>query len=355
MRILIVTPNWIGDAVAAQPMIARLAERFPGARIDALAPRWVGPAMAAMAEIHEVIENPFGHGTLALWARWRFARQLAGRYDAAWILPNSLKSALIPWFAGIPMRVGYTGEARHLLLSTRHILNTTTNPLQAERYAQLAELPGAARPGPLPHPRLQVRPADLITTLRQHNLDQASQPVVFCPGAEYGPAKRWPAAHFASVARQLGTSGQAVWIMGSHKDRAVGDEIVAACAPDTPILNLCGITGLAEAIQLIAFARLVITNDSGLMHVAAAVGVPLIALFGSSSPGYTPPLSEQARVLTLNLECSPCFKRQCPLGHTDCLNRLTPDQVMSSAQDLLQQRRSNALQHAMTSLLQPVR
>ncbi|WP_319239861.1 lipopolysaccharide heptosyltransferase II [uncultured Propionivibrio sp.] len=325
-RALIVAPAWIGDTVMAQPLFMRLRERHPGLILDALAPPWVAPVLRRMPEIAEVIDNPFAHGELALTDRYRLARTLARRgYDAAYILPNSLKSALIPWLAGIPERIGFTGESRYGLINRRHTLDKAALPKMVERFAQLAERPGAPLPRPVPDPRLAATPE---TTLAALALSRPAKLAVFCPGAEYGPAKRWPAAHFAALGDRLAALGYGVWLLGSGKDRAVGDEIVRLAA--TPPANLCGSTSLAQAIDLIALADVVVCNDSGLMHVAAAVGRPLVALYGSSSPGFTPPLTPRAQILSLELACSPCFKRECPLGHLDCLNRLDPERVLAA-------------------------
>lgn len=282
-----------------------------------------------MPEIRHLIDNPFGHGELSLKARWRLARQLAHEsYDQAYVLPNSLKSALVPFLASIPERIGFLGESRYGLLNRRHRLDKTALPLMVERFAQLVENPGAPLPRPLPSPRLVSTPSQQAATLASLGLEPPRRLVVFCPGAEFGPAKRWPAAHFAALARHLAERGHGIWLLGSPKDRPVAEEI-AALAPGT-CHNLCGTTNLEQAVDLIALAELVVCNDSGLMHVAAALGRPLVALYGSSSPGFTPPLSNQAAILSLDLPCSPCFKRECPLGHLDCLNRLDPGRVLDA-------------------------
>lgn len=349
-RALIVAPAWIGDTVMAQPLFMRLKAQFPELALDALAPAWVAPVLRRMPEIGEIIDNPFAHGELALSARYRLARQLSARgYRRAYVLPNSLKSALIPWLAGIPRRIGFTGEARYGLINQRHTLDPAALPKMVERFAQLAEAPGAPLHRPLPNPRLVSAQAQQKTTLAALNLSRPPEKIaVFCPGAEYGPAKRWPARHFAALADELTGRGYQVWLLGSAKDRAIGDEIIARSAsagPDaahaasaitahthenTALRNLCGRTSLTQAIDLIACADFVVCNDSGLMHVAAALDRPLIALYGSSSPAFTPPLSPRARVLSLNLACSPCFQRECPLGHLDCLNRLDPQRVFAA-------------------------
>ena len=333
VRILIVAPNWIGDAVAAQPLFMRLATRRPNVVIDALAPSWVAPALEAMPEIRKVIANPFGHGAFKPLERWRFSRSLAGQYDEAYVLPNSWKSALIPLFAGIPVRVGFVGEGRYGVLNRTHKLDEKALPLQVERYAVLAETPAQPLERPLPNPRLERGPADIAATLAALGLAAEPRPVVFCPGAEFGPAKRWPETHYAELARELAALGHPVWILGSRKDMPVSAGI-ARLAPDA-VRDLCGRTNLAQAVDLIAHARAVVTNDSGLMHVAAALGTPLVAIFGSSSPNYTPPLSPKAEVMWLHLECSPCFKRECPLGHLNCLKQITPESVLARARPML--------------------
>ena len=328
-KALIVAPSWIGDTIMAQPLFARLHAKFPGLQLDALAPSWVAPVLQRMPEIAEVVDSPFGHGQLSLKARWRLARELAARrYDAVYVLPNSLKSALVPFLAGIPRRIGFTGESRYGLINVRHDLDKSALPLMVERFGQLAEAPGMAVPKPISHPKIRSTATDQEQTLAALGHGRSTRFVAFCPGAEYGPAKRWPAAHFATLARSLGERGYRIGLFGSPKDRAVADEI-CALAPGL-CDNLCGATSLEQAIDLLALADLVVCNDSGLMHVAAALGRPIVALYGSSSPGFTPPLSDQADILSLNLECSPCFKRECPLGHLDCLNKLSPEQVLAT-------------------------
>ncbi len=329
MKFLIVAPSWIGDTIMAQPLFARLQAKHPGLQLDALAPRWVAPVLRRMPEINEVLDNPFGHGQLDLGGRWRLGRQLAqSGYDAAYVLPNSLKSALLPAMAGIPRRVGFTGEGRYGLINCRHTLDKAALPLMVERFAQLAESPGSTLQRPVDHPVLRSTAADQEKTLAELGMTRPDKLLAFCPGAEYGPAKRWPARHFAELARLLAADGYAIWLFGSAKDQAVAEEINDAAPGLTQ--NLCGTTRLDQAIDLLALANLVVCNDSGLMHVAAALGRPLVALYGSSSPGFTPPLSAQATILSRQLDCSPCFKRDCPLGHLDCLTQLTPDLVLDA-------------------------
>jgi len=328
MRLLLVAPNWIGDTLLAQPLLARLRTRHPGLRIDAIAPEWTAPVLRRMPEIDEVIEVPFRHGELALGPRLRLARRMQRRrYGEAIVLPNSFKSALVPFLARIPRRVGFRGEARYGLLNVRHRLDESALPLMAERYLQLAEAPGRPVERPVPAARIEVDEANLLITVSRLGLDRSQPVVALCPGAEYGPAKRWPARHFAALARALASRNRSVWLVGAPGDRAIGEEIAHLSAGEA--LNLCGRTDLGAAIDLLSVAEAVVTNDSGLMHVAAALGRPLVALYGSSSPAHTPPLAPRARIVKLEIECSPCFARECPLGHFRCMNELSPERVLS--------------------------
>jgi len=328
-RILVVAPNWIGDTLLAQPLFARLHQKLPGLKLDALAPAWTAPVLARMPQIDEVVESPFGHGELELLDRWRLGRQIRTlRYDQAIVLPNSFKSALVPWFADIPLRVGFVGESRYGVLNIRHKLDAAALPLMAERYAKLAEPPEAPPVRPLRAVRLEVNQASLVITLSRLGLNRSREIAVLCPGAEFGPAKRWPATHFAELARVLAARGLAVWLIGSVKDKPVADEI--AGLSEGAALNLCGRTDVGAAIDLMSLATVVISNDSGLMHVASALGRPLVAIYGSSSAEHTPPLNPGAQLVKIDIECSPCFARVCPLGHFRCMNDLKPERVIAA-------------------------
>jgi heptosyltransferase-2 len=234
----------------------------------------------------------------------------------------------VPWFAGIPVRTGWRGEMRYGLLNDLRLLDEAALPLIVERYAALAQPAGEALERPVPAPRLAVDPVSRHATLARFGLGTTSPVVALAPGAEYGPAKRWPARHFATVARHYARQGYQCWVFGSAGDAAVAAEIAALCGE--PVVDLAGRTSLAQAIELLSVADRGVTNDSGLMHVAAALERPMAAVFGSSSPAHTPPLSGKARVISLQLACSPCFKRECPLGHTNCLETLDPARVLSA-------------------------
>ena len=327
---LIIAPQWIGDAVMTEPLLRRLAAR--GERITVAAVPWVAPVYRAMPQVAEVLVLPFARGGVQWTARRAYAAGLRGRFNRAYVCPNSLKSALIPFWAGIPVRVGYSGELRFGLLNRR-----LPNPPQNSRPPMVAFYSALSGETGVDHdrPALQVAPGAIAAVLAPRGL-QAQGFYVVAPGAEYGPAKRWPAAHFAAMAAGL---EQPVLLLGSAKDDVVCTEIAEAVNALRPghCVNLAGRTSLDEAVALIAGAHAMVSNDSGLMHVAAAFGVPQVAIFGSSSPLHTPPLNPAATVLWLKndpayqppLDCAPCFKRECPLGHTRCLNDITPDKVLS--------------------------
>jgi heptosyltransferase-2 len=334
MRTLIVAPAWIGDAVLSHALLVRLKARYPDCAIDILAPAWVLPIYRLMPEVADTFENPFGHGQIALGARLRMARELAVRgYARAYVLPNSFKSALVPWMARIAQRIGYVGEMRYGLLTDARRLDTAALPLMAERFAWLAQAHDAPLQRPIPHPRLLADAAACAALLQRLGLSRPLKLACFCPGAEYGPAKRWPERYYGDLARRLDAEGYAVWLLGSRKDATVGETVVEASGGIAR--NLCGVTALDDAVLLLSMANLVVTNDSGLMHVAAALDRPLIAIYGSSSPGFTPPLSEAARVVNLELPCSPCFERVCPLKHFNCMVQLTPDRVHAQIRALI--------------------
>jgi heptosyltransferase-2 len=315
-RILVVAPNWIGDALMAQPLLARLREKRPGVQLDLLAPEWVAPVARRMPEVDEVIAAPLRHGALQLGRRWKLGRSLKARgYRQAIVLPNSWKAALVPFLADIPLRSGYVGESRYGLLNL--LYRKRDDPMH-RHYARLSEAPGQPLAEPLPLPRLAVDAAQVAATQARFGL-AGRRYAVLCPGAEYGPAKRWP--YFAELAARL---ERPVVVLGSQND--------APAAAGLGGTNLVGRTTLDEAMDLLAAAEVVVSNDSGLMHVAAALDRPLVALFGSSSPEKTPPLppagSTKTRVLWLKPACSPCFARECPLGHFRCMRELSVDQVL---------------------------
>jgi len=320
--------------VMAQSLFKTLAAARPEAPIDVLAPGWSLPVLARMAEVRRGIEIPAGHGQFALAARWRLGRALRGEgYARAIVLPRSLKSALVPRFAGIAERVGYRGELRYGLLNDIRQLDKSLLTQTVQRYTALGLPRDAALPPAIRHPELRVDAQAQRQARQRLRLDDPRPAIGLMPGAEYGPAKQWPLDHYAELAAQLAREGRQLWVFGGARDRDAGERIAAgakAAGIDGAVRNLAGETSLAEAIDLIAACAAVVSNDSGLMHVAAAVARPLVAIYGSSTPDYTPPLSDRAEILYLGIDCSPCFARVCPLGHTRCLKDIAVADVRTA-------------------------
>lgn len=316
--------------VLAQCLFKAIRADDPGAHITVLAPAWSAPLVARMPEVAARADMPLGHGEFGLRARYQLGRALRARkFHQAIVLPNSFKSALAPLFAGIPRRTGYLGEQRYRLLNDiRRLPAEVPPPVTARKFVALG-LPADADTvtADIPRPALAVDSAAVMATAARFGLDATATVTALCPGAEFGPAKQWPARHFAAVAERRLEQG-AVWIFGAAKERGIAAEINRLCAGRCA--DLTGRTTLGEAVDLLSLARHTVTNDSGLMHIAAAVGCRVIAVYGSSSDTVTPPLTDRARILNLRLDCSPCFRRVCPLGHTDCLNRLAPDRALAA-------------------------
>ncbi|MCO7553481.1 lipopolysaccharide heptosyltransferase II [Metapseudomonas otitidis] len=337
MKILIVGPSWVGDMVMAQTLFQCLKARPVDCEIDVLAPEWSRPILERMPEVRQALSFPLGHGVLELATRRRIGKTLAGQYDQAILLPNSLKSALVPFFAGIPKRTGWKGEMRYGLLNDIRTLDKARYPLMIERFMALAFEPGAELPQPYPRPSLRIEAQSRDAALGRFGLGLDRPVLALCPGAEFGEAKRWPAEHYAKVAEVKIRAGWQVWLFGSKNDHPGGEDIRMRLIPGLreEVVNLAGQTSLAEAIDLLSCAEAVVSNDSGLMHVAAALNRPLVAVYGSTSPQFTPPLAEHVEIVRLGLECSPCFERTCRFGHYNCLRQLKPRPVIEALERLV--------------------
>jgi heptosyltransferase-2 len=343
-KVLVVGPSWVGDMVMAQSLYRLLRQRAPGIEIHVLAPAWSLPVLQRMPEVARGIELPIGHGELGLGRRYVLGTQLrAERYAHAIVLPRSAKSALVPWFAKVPLRTGYRGEWRYGLLNdVRHL-----DPRLDQTVKRFVALGRSARDetfSPLAselRPKLGVDHANLQRLQRAHHLEPGATSVALMPGAEYGPAKRWPIAQYAELAARLAGNGIDVLVLGSAKERELGECLVA----DSPrVRNLCGRTTLADVIDLVSAAAVAVCNDSGLLHVAAATDTHVVALYGSSSPSFTPPLTDAKTVLYLGIECSPCFARECPLGHLRCLREIAVSTVLEAVHACLRERSQGCAQ-----------
>ncbi|GHA03340.1 lipopolysaccharide heptosyltransferase II [Arenicella chitinivorans] len=334
-KYLIIGPAWVGDMVMAQSLFIDIKSREPDAQIDVLAPAWTAAMTDRMPQVGELIAGNFNHGKLSLGERIRLGKSLRDRgYSNAIVLPNSLKSALVPAVARIPQRTGWLGEQRWGLLNDIRRLDKQRWPMTVQRFIALGESKAAPVRAidKVPPPLLEVDANAVLTVLQANQLDTEKPILVLCPGAEFGPSKQWPAAHYAAVAKAYLQLDWQVWLMGSDKDVLVCDEINGASGGQCHVL--AGKTSLPEAVDLMSLASLVVSNDSGLMHIAAALQKPLVAVYGSTDPGHTPPLSHNHAIARLGLDCSPCFKRECPLEHLNCLTQLSPQRVIELSQTL---------------------
>lgn len=344
MKIFVVGPSWVGDMMMSQSLYRTLKALHPAATIDVMAPAWCRPLLEKMPEVDNAIPMPLGHGALAIGERRRLGKQLKENgYTHAYVLPNSLKSALVPFFADIPKRTGWRGEMRYGLLNDLRPLNKEAFPLMVERYVALAYDKQKVQkatdlPQPLLWPKLSVTENDIATTLSQFSLSTQRPAIGFCPGAEFGPAKRWPHYHYAALAQKLITEqGYQIFLFGSQKDKEAGEEIKQALTPDAreTCFNLAGETSLEQAVNLIASCKAVVSNDSGLMHVAAALERPLVALYGPSSPDFTPPLSHKARVIRLITGYHKVRKGDAEQGYHQSLIDIQPEKVFAELANLL--------------------
>ncbi len=328
-RTLVIGPAWIGDMVMAQSLFMALKRQAPERAIDVLGPPWAPALLARMPEVDRAIAAEIAHGELALGKRWRLGQSLrAARYDHAIAMSRSLKSALIPWFARIPRRTGYRGEPRYPIVNDMRELNTTDLAQKAQHYVALG-LPAGAHSraaATIDYPRLSIDEANRDALVEKHALSLRRPIVALAPGAAHGPAKRWPASHYALLARELAAYGYDCWIFGGDVDRDTGRE-VAAAAPEHCV-DFCGKTRLVDVIDLMSLARTAVGNDTGLTHMASAVVPQVVALYGSTHPAYAPPLCARPTSLWLGLACAPCKQKECPLGHTFCMRDIPVADVL---------------------------
>lgn len=343
MKMLVIGPSWVGDMMMSQSLYRTIKAIEPAAEIDVMAPAWCRPLLDRMPEVNHALPMPLGHGALGLGERRRLGYALReNHYQRAFVLPNSFKSALIPFFANIPQRTGWRGEMRYGLLNDMRILDKQAFPLMVQRYVALAYEAGKIKsatdlPAPLLWPKLQVS-EDEIASISQSFSLQTSRPIIgFCPGAEFGPAKRWPHYHYAALAEKLIADGYQVALFGSAKDHPAGEDIRLSLTEQAQswCLNMAGKTSLDQAVVLIGSCQAVVSNDSGLMHVAAALNKPLVALYGPSSPDFTPPLSQHAKVIRLITGYHKVRKGDAEQGYHQSLIDIQPEQVYQELSQLL--------------------
>jgi len=324
-RLVVVAPNWLGDAVMALPALADVLHASSGTTVTIAARPSVAPLFRLVGGVSDVLE-------LARGAAWReVAGLLRGRgFDAALLLPNSFHAAWTAARAGIRERWGYVADWRGPWLTRRVARPGRVH--QAAYYQHLTSALGFTA-GPL-FPSLEVSDADRERSaelLRSAGWDGRAPMVVLAPGAAYGGAKRWPAASFGAVAAAMARDGLVPVLIGTAADAQAGREVCAAAGGDVPVLDLIGRTDLPTLTAVLAVSRGLITNDSGAMHLAAAVGVPVTAIFGPTDETATYPLGRAPHtILTHNVWCRPCMLRECPLRHR-CMRGVTPEAVTEAA------------------------
>ncbi len=332
MKILVVGPSWVGDMCMAQVLFKLIKEKYPKALIDVLAPQWTKALLDRMPEVNESISLPFGHGEFQFKKRRAFGKELkAHGYDWALVLPNSWKSAVIPWAADIPKRTGWLGELRYGLLNDNKKLVKKDYPLMIQRFAAMMDFSQSAiEKEKLPIPQLIADQSNQEILLAHLKLDLSKPVLALCPGAEFGVSKIWPAEKVAEVADYYLNQDWQVWLLGSPNDQKIAEEITQRLKISTENFhNLVGQTKLADAVDLIALADLTLANDSGLMHIASALNKKVVAIYGSTSPEFTPPLGHDTHIVKIeNLYCSPCFQRTCKEGHLRCLKDISADRVI---------------------------
>ena len=322
----------------SQALFMCLKKEEPDSQITVMAPNWTRPLLDRMPEVDHSIDMEIGHGELGLIARRKLGKSLRGsNFTRAIVLPQSFKSALVPFHADIPLRTGWRGEWRNLLLNDCRSPRDAEFPLMVQRFTALAYPERKTPPAEIPTPRLVTDAESTATAISKFCLVLDSKVLAICPGAEFGAAKQWPSEYYAELSNSMLARGWQVWLLGSANDELIAESILADI--DNRYLeqcqNLVGRTNLAEAIDLMSLSSTVISNDSGLMHVAAALMKPVVAIYGSTSPDFTPPLTKKVKLLTTNIECRPCFKRECPYGHLRCLTELKPELAIASLESFL--------------------
>lgn len=332
-NILVITPSWVGDCIMIQPFLALLKKHFTSCKITILAPPWTIDLTRHMIDADDFIECPIPWKKWQIKQRWEMAQEIKKHhFTRAYILPKSIQSALIPFWAKIPIRIGFLGKLRYGLLTHIHPLNPGDMPCVVARFSSLAYDDPSSAPEDGPLPKLFSLENNRRRLLQKLSLFTSQPVIALCPDAEFGPSKEWPIEHFIQIASYYGIRGYQIWILGSEKAQAYGDQIVQEA--DTGI-NLCGKATLNEIIDLLGLCNIVISNDSDLMYASIALNRPTIALYGSSTPDRTPLFAQNAHTISVNLPCSPCFRRQCPFKHTNCMAQISPALVKEKIDELL--------------------
>ena len=337
MNILIIGPSWVGDSVMAQSLYIQLKKEDPDCNIDVVSPPWTVSIMERMPQVSRNIVSPFLHGDIKLISRNRFGKSLKKfNYDRSIILTNSFKSALVPYFAKIPIRTGWLGEFRYGLLNDIRKLDPTKNHLMVEKFVSLSLQDNNYFLESLDFPLLTIDLVNQKNVLSKLSIDSSLRSLAICPGAEFGPAKQWPPEYYAEVARAYIDRGWNILCLGSPNDQETGEQIESFqnLNKENKFYNLIGKTSLNDAIDILGLCDRVVTNDSGLMHIAAAVGTPLVALYGPSSPSYTPPLTDNKKILRKMEGYEKKREGDLERGYHQSLVAIKPTEVINALEEL---------------------
>lgn len=337
MKILVVGPSWVGDSVMAQTLYKRIKKELPSSQIDVMSPHWSLSLLERMPEVCKKIVSPFSHGETKLFERYRLGQGLKKEnYDRAIILTNSLKSSLIPYFARIGVRTGWLGEFRYGLINDIRSSKKLKKSLMVEKFAALSLCEENYSIENLTFPELEINFANQRNFLEEFSIDYSKNTMAICPGAEFGPSKRWPAEYYAEIAKFYVNKGWNVLCIGSKNDEDIGIEIGSLnnLRSNESFINLIGKTSLQDAIDILAFTEKVVTNDSGLMHIAAAVKTPLVALYGPSSPEYTPPLISKKKILRKTQGYEKVRYGSNEKGYHQSLLDIKPEEVLDALEAL---------------------
>jgi heptosyltransferase-2 len=335
MRTLIIAPDTLGDAVMTQPLVALLRRFDPDGRIDVVA----GPAVAAvfesMGDVAQVFASRHAFGPLQPWGKFLLARRLdRHRHDRVFVLPAAKRAAVVPWLAGIPIRIGLHRDTRWGMINQPHdsgLPDGADHGRQVvERFAHLAFDPSHPLPGRVPDPVLGRDERRESVARARAGLADDARILALCVGSDGRPSRRWPARHWAAVVSRAADEWPELRpvLVGEPADRGYATEI-AALSGRAP-RNLCGEQSLADTLALVAQAEAAVTHDCGLMHAAAAYARPLVAVFGPTDPRFAPPRSPRARVQWLHQPCSPCNAPTCRFGHGQCMSGVDPDTVTAA-------------------------
>ena len=328
-KLLIIGPSWVGDMVMAQSLFKTILNQSPNTLIDVIAPEWSLAVTKRMPEVNKGIVSPMKHGELGIMKRFHLSEWIRpNKYDRAIVMTRSWKAALIPWFAGIPVRTGYRGEMRYFLINDMRTMDTKVLNQTVKRFVALDSLSNQLPV--IEPPSLSVSDENIAIMIETLNLNLKKPIMAIMPGAEYGPAKQWPSDYFAEVAQTYLSKGWNVCILGSAKDSQVALEIKALLHKKNSngLYDLTGKTTLLDAIDFLSLSNIALTNDSGLMHIAAAVDTPLLALYGPTNPEFTPPLSKKAKVLRKTNGYIRDRKGPGRKGYHESLLKLRPQEVL---------------------------